>query len=71
MGNEVNCEFRMNRPQFPVLTAFAFAVLCLGIAVTADETGSPQDSRPQGRAFVGAHLIPVTGDPIDDGVLLV
>jgi len=51
----------MNKPQASVLLA-----LCLGVAAAA--AVSAQET-PQ--AFVGARLLPITGDPIENGVLIV
>ncbi|MCB1099908.1 MAG: amidohydrolase family protein [Verrucomicrobiae bacterium] len=57
------------RPLASLLGTTALA-LCLGFVVFADDSTTAKAS-PSGRAFVGAHLIPVTGDPIENGVLLV
>ncbi|MEZ5325322.1 MAG: amidohydrolase family protein [Verrucomicrobiales bacterium] len=56
-------------PLASILSTTALA-LCLGFVVFADDSTTAKSS-PSGRAFVGAHLIPVTGDPIENGVLLV
>jgi imidazolonepropionase-like amidohydrolase len=70
-------------PLLPLLGTTALA-LCLGFVVIADESGKPESAPAaagaavaaavavdRGQAFVGAHVIPITGDPIDNGVLLV
>ncbi|MEM7385915.1 MAG: amidohydrolase family protein [Verrucomicrobiota bacterium] len=46
-----------------------FVLAAIMMLVAADEgTG---ENTPSVQAFVGAHLIPITGDPIDDGVLVI
>ncbi|MGK0189477.1 MAG: imidazolonepropionase-like amidohydrolase [Verrucomicrobiales bacterium] len=61
-------------PLAPLLGTVAVA-LCLGFAVIADENRTSDTTAPApaaaGQAFVGAKVIPITGDTIENGTLLV
>lgn len=60
---------KMNRIPLASLLGTVAVASCLGFAVIADENNAIES--PEGQAFVGAHVIPITGDPIENGTLLV
>lgn len=66
---------KLSLAPLPLLGSSALAA-CLAFVVIADESGKPKSAagaagEDRGLALVGAHVIPITGDPIDNGVLLV
>ena len=68
---QVNYGFyKMKKLPIALLAAVAVLTISLSFVVTADDAGE-NNGETRGRAFVGAHLVPVTGDEISDGVLLV